>query len=241
MKVIVCKDYDEMSKKASELVISNMMEKPQIKFGFATGSSPVGLYKNLIAAQKDGEISFKYAKSVNLDEYVGIDPDNEQSYSYFMYDNLFNHVNIKKENINLPHAPENDEKYALEYRKVLDDFGQRDIQILGLGPNGHIAFNEPADKLNRRASIIKLTESTIEANSRFFENEEDVPKYALSMGVEEVFNARTLVVLASGKNKHEAVKRMLNEDSIYTQLPASLLNLHPNVYLFVDEEAYKGR
>lgn len=241
MKVIVCKDYDEMSKKASELVISNMKEKPQIKFGFATGSSPVGLYKNLIAAQKEGEISFKYAKSVNLDEYVGIDADNEQSYSYFMHDNLFDHVNINKENINLPYAPENYEKYAIEYRKVLDDFGQRDIQILGLGENGHIAFNEPAEKLNRRASIIKLTDSTIEANSRFFENEDEVPKYALSMGVEEVFNAKTLVVLASGKNKHDAVERMLNEDSIYTELPASLLNLHPNVYLFVDEEAYNGR
>ncbi|WP_311491356.1 glucosamine-6-phosphate deaminase [uncultured Anaerococcus sp.] len=240
MKLIVCKDYDDMSKKASELVISNMVEKPQLKFGFATGSSPIGLYKNLIAAQKEGEISFKYAKSVNLDEYVGIGADNEQSYSYFMHKNLFDQVNIKKENINLPYAPENDEKYALEYRKVLDEFGQRDIQILGLGENGHIAFNEPAEKLNRRASIIKLTESTIEANARFFENEDEVPRYALSMGVEEVFNSRTLIVLASGKNKHEAVKRLLNDDTISTELPCSLLNLHPNVYLFVDEEAYKG-
>lgn len=240
MKVVICKDYEDMSKKASEFVISNMMEKPQIKFGFATGSSPIGLYKNLIVAQKEGEISFKYAKSVNLDEYVGIDPSNEQSYSYFMHENLFDHVAIKKENINLPYAPENDEKYALEYRKVLDEFGQRDIQILGLGPNGHIAFNEPAEKLNRRASIIKLTESTIEANSRFFENEDEVPKYALSMGVEEVFNAKTLIVLASGKNKHEAVKRILNDDKISTDLPCGLLNLHPNVYLFVDEEAYNG-
>ena len=240
MKVIVCKDYDDMSKKASELVISNMIEKPQIKFGFATGSSPIGLYKNLIAAQKEGEISFKYAKSVNLDEYVGIDPSNDQSYSYFMHENLFDHVNIKKENIHLPSAPEADDKYAKEYRKVLEDFGQRDIQILGLGPNGHIAFNEPADKLNRRASIIKLTDSTIEANSRFFENEDEVPKYALSMGVEEVFDAKTLIVLASGKSKHEAVKRLLNDDTISTELPCSLLNLHPNVYLFVDEEAYNG-
>ncbi|MCW6678349.1 glucosamine-6-phosphate deaminase [Anaerococcus sp. NML200574] len=240
MKVIVCKDYDDMSKKASELVISNMIEKPQIKFGFATGSSPIGLYKNLIAAQKEGEISFKYAKSVNLDEYVGIDKANEQSYSYFMDENLFDHVNINKENTHLPYAPENDEKYAIEYRKILDDFGQRDIQILGLGPNGHIAFNEPADKLNRRASIIKLTDSTIEANSRFFENEDEVPKYALSMGVEEVFDAKTLIVLASGKSKHEAVKRLLNDDTISTELPCSLLNLHPNVYLFVDEEAYNG-
>lgn len=240
MKVIVCKDYEDMSKKASDLVISNMVEKPQLKFGFATGSSPIGLYKNLIEAQKDGEISFKYAKSVNLDEYVGIDPKNNQSYSYFMYENLFDHVNIKKENIHLPSAPEADEKYAKEYRKELEEFGQRDIQILGLGVNGHIAFNEPAESLNKYASIVELEKSTIEANSRFFENEEDVPKYALSMGLAEIFDAKTIIVLASGKNKHEAVKRILNDEKITTNLPGGLLNLHPNVYLFVDEEAYNG-
>lgn len=240
MKVIVCKDYEDMSKKASEFVINYMIEKPQIKFGFATGSSPIGLYKNLIAAQKDGEISFKYAKSVNLDEYVGIDPSNDQSYSYFMYKNLFDHVAIKKENIHLPSAPEADEKYAEKYRKELEEFGQRDIQILGLGVNGHIAFNEPAEKLNKYASIVELDQSTIEANSRFFENEEDVPKYALSMGLAEIFDAKTIIVLANGKNKHEAVKRLLNDDKITTDLPCGLLNLHPNVYLFLDEEAYNG-
>ena len=240
MKVIVCKDYEDMSKKASEFVINYMMEKPQIKFGFATGSSPIGLYKNLIAAQKDGEISFKYAKSVNLDEYVGIYPSNDQSYSYFMHKNLFDHVAIKKENINLPSAPEADEKYAEKYRKELEEFGQRDIQILGLGVNGHIAFNEPAEKLNKYASIVELDQSTIEANSRFFENEEDVPKYALSMGLAEIFDAKTIIVLANGKNKHEAVKRLLNDDKITTDLPCGLLNLHPNVYLFLDEEAYNG-
>ena len=240
MKVIVCKDYEDMSKKASEFVINYMMEKPQIKFGFATGSSPIGLYKNLIAAQKDGEISFKYAKSVNLDEYVGIDPSNDQSYSYFMHKNLFDHVAIKKENIHLPSAPEADEKYAEKYRKELEEFGQRDIQILGLGVNGHIAFNEPAEKLNKYASIVELDQSTIEANSRFFENEEDVPKYALSMGLAEIFDAKTIIVLANGKNKHEAVKRLLNDEKITTDLPCGLLNLHPNVYLFVDEEAYNG-
>ena len=240
MKVIVCKDYEDMSKKASEFVINYMIEKPQIKFGFATGSSPIGLYKNLIAAQKDGEISFKYAKSVNLDEYVGIDPSNDQSYSYFMHKNLFDHVAIKKENIHLPSAPEADEKYAEKYRKELEEFGQRDIQILGLGVNGHIAFNEPAEKLNKYASIVELDQSTIEANSRFFENEEDVPKYALSMGLAEIFDAKTIIVLANGKNKHEAVKRLLNDDKITTDLPCGLLNLHPNVYLFLDEEAYNG-
>ncbi|MCI7238735.1 MAG: glucosamine-6-phosphate deaminase [Anaerococcus sp.] len=240
MNIIVCKDYDDMSKKAADLVISNMVEKPQIKLGLATGSTPIGLYQNLIKASDEGEISFRYARSVNLDEYVGIDPANEQSYQYFMNENLFNHVKFDEGATKLPHAPEADEKYCKEYDAYLDEFGQRDIQILGIGPNGHLAFNEPSDKLNRRTSIVKLTEETIEANSRFFASREDVPKYAISMGMADVFNAKTLILLASGKNKHEAVKRLIEEDTIYPGLPASFLTLHPNAYVFVDEDAYRG-
>lgn len=238
MKVIVCKDYDDMSKKAADLVISNIKEKPQIKLGLATGSSPIGLYKNLISANEDGEISFKFAKSVNLDEYIGIDPENDQSYQYFMNENLFNHVSFA--DTKLPYASENDEKYAEEYNKYLDDFGQRDIQILGIGENGHIAFNEPGEVLNRRTSIVKLSQSTIEANSRFFESEEDVPKYAISMGMSDIFNAKTIILLANGKKKHDAVKKLIEGDTIDPKLPASFLSLHPNVYIYVDEEAYRG-
>lgn len=238
MKVIVCKDYDDMSKKAADLVISNIKEKPQIKLGLATGSSPIGLYKNLISANEDGEISFKFAKSVNLDEYIGIDPANDQSYQYFMNENLFNHVSFAE--TKLPYAPENDEKYAEEYNKYLDDFGQRDIQILGIGENGHIAFNEPGEVLNRRTSIVKLSQSTIEANSRFFESEDEVPKYAISMGMSDIFNAKTIILLANGKKKHDAVKKLIEGDTIDTKLPASFLSLHPNVYIYVDEEAYRG-
>ena len=240
MKVIVSKDYDEMSKKAADLIINMLIDKPQAKFGFATGSTPIGLYENLAKAEKEGEISFKYSKSVNLDEYIGIDKENDQSYQYFMNENLFNKVSFKEGTTHLPYAPEADEKYAKEYDKLLDEFGQRDVQILGLGPNGHLAFNEPAEKLNQRTSIIKLTDETIKANSRFFESEEDVPKYAISMGMADVFNAKMLVVLASGKNKHEVVKRIIKEDTIYPEFPASFLHLHPNVYLFVDEDAYEG-
>ncbi|WP_297281645.1 glucosamine-6-phosphate deaminase [uncultured Anaerococcus sp.] len=240
MKVIVSKDYDEMSQKAADFIKNLLIEKPQSKLGFATGSTPIGLYEKLAEAEKEGEISFKYAKSVNLDEYVGIDKENDQSYQYFMNENLFNKVNFKEGTTHLPYAPEADEKYAKEYDELLDSFGKRDVQILGLGPNGHLAFNEPADKLNRRTSIIKLTDETIEANSRFFESKEDVPKYAISMGMEDVFNATSLVVLASGKNKHEVVKRIIEEDTIYPDFPASFLHLHPNAYLFVDEEAYNG-
>ena len=240
MKVIVSKDYDEMSKKAADLIVNMLIDKPQAKFGFATGSTPIGLYENLAKAEKEGEISFKYSKSVNLDEYIGIDKDNDQSYQYFMNENLFNKVSFKEGTTHLPYAPEADEKYAKEYDKLLDEFGQRDVQILGLGPNGHLAFNEPAEKLNQRTSIIKLSDETIKANSRFFESEDDVPKYAISMGMADVFNAKMLVVLASGKNKHEVVKRIIEEDTIYPEFPASFLHLHPNVYLFVDEDAYEG-
>ena len=240
MKVIIAKDYDEMSRKAADFIINFMIEKPQAKFGFATGSTPIGLYENLAKASKEGEISFKYAKSVNLDEYIGIDKDNDQSYQYFMNENLFSKVDFKEGTTNLPYAPEADEKYAKEYDELLDKFGKRDIQILGLGPNGHLAFNEPDEKLNRRTSIIKLTDETIEANSRFFANKDEVPKYAISMGMGDVFNANTLVVLANGKNKHEFVKRIIEEDTIYPEFPASFLHLHPNAYLFVDEEAYNG-
>lgn len=240
MKVIVSKDYDEMSKKAADLIVNMLIDKPQAKFGFATGSTPIGLYENLAKAEKEGEISFKYSKSVNLDEYIGIDKENDQSYQYFMNENLFNKVSFKEGTTHLPYAPESDEKYAKEYDKLLDEFGQRDVQILGLGPNGHLAFNEPAEKLNQRTSIIKLSDETIKANSRFFESEDDVPKYAISMGMADVFNAKMLVVLASGKNKHEVIKRIIEEDTIYPEFPASFLHLHPNVYLFVDEDAYQG-
>ena len=240
MKVIVSKDYDEMSKKAADFIINMMIEKPQAKLGFATGSTPIGMYEYLAKANKEGEISFKYAKSVNLDEYIGIDKENDQSYQYFMNENLFKKVDFKEGMTHLPFAPEADEKYAKEYDELLDEFGQRDVQVLGLGPNGHLAFNEPAEKLNQRTSIIKLTEETIKANSRFFKSEEEVPKYAISMGMADVFDAKTLVVLANGKNKHEVVRRILEEDTIYPEFPASFLHLHPNCYLFVDQEAYEG-
>lgn len=238
MKVIVSKDYDEMSKKAGVFFINLLKEKPQAKLGLATGSTPVGLYKELVKANKEGEITFSFAKTVNLDEYVGIDPNNEQSYRYFMNQNLFNHVNIDKKNTYLPNADKRDEKYLDDYNKLLDDFGTRDIQVLGLGNNGHVAFNEPAKKLNKRTSIIELSQSTIEANSRFFESKDEVPRYAISMGMADIFNAKTLIVLASGENKREVVRRILEENEVYPEFPASYLSLHPNVYLFVDEAAY---
>lgn len=238
MKLIVSENYEQMSKKAGELFINLLKEKPQSKLGFATGSTPIGLYKELIKSNKEGEITFSFAKTINLDEYIGIDPNNEKSYRYFMNYNLFNHINIDKKNTHLPKADKKDEKYLLEYNELLDQMGTRDIQVLGLGNNGHLAFNEPSKKLNKRTSIVELTESTIQANSRFFDSKEEVPKYAISMGMEDIFNAKTIIVLASGECKREVVKRILEEKEIYPEFPASFLHLHPNVYLFVDKEAY---
>lgn len=238
MKVIVSDTYEEMSQKAADLLINQLREKPQSKLGLATGSTPIGFYENLVKAQKDGEISFHWVKTVNLDEYVGLSPDHDQSYHYFMKEHLLDKVNIKKENTHIPLADTADEKYAKEYDKVLDEIGQRDVQILGLGRNGHLAFNEPADKLNKRTSIVELTESTIKANSRFFENEEDVPKNAISMGMEDIFNAKMLIILANGKEKKDVVRRIIEEETVETEFTASLLNLHPNAYLFVDKKAY---
>ena len=238
MKVIVSDTYEEMSQKAADLLINQLREKPQSKLGLATGSTPIGLYDNLAKAQKDGEISFHWVKTVNLDEYVGLEPNHDQSYQYFMNEHLLDKVNIKKENTHVPRAKTADEKYAKEYDKILDEMGQRDVQVLGLGRNGHLAFNEPADKLNKRTSIVELTDSTIKANSRFFENEEDVPKHAISMGMEDIFNAKMLIILANGKEKRDVVRRIIEEDTVETEFTASLLNLHPNAYLFVDKEAY---
>lgn len=240
MKLIVCKNYEEMSKKASDIVANIIKENPNAKLGLATGSTPIGLYQNLVKEYNDGKLDFKNVKTVNLDEYVGIDSNNTQSYRYFMNFNLFDRVNIDKNNTNVPFAKDNLEESVKDYDKLLEDFGQRDVQVMGIGANGHIAFNEPDTKLNMHTSIIDLKEETIIANSRFFDSKEDVPKKAISMGLADAFNSKTLVVLASGLSKHAAVEKLLNTTKIDTQFPLSFITLHPNCYLIVDEEAYNG-
>lgn len=240
MKLIVCDTYTEMSQKAGEIIADIIKENPNAKLGLATGSTPIGTYQDLVKKYEDGKLDFSKVSTVNLDEYVGIDATNPQSYQYFMNDNLFDHVNIDKDNTHLPKQDGSLEESAKKYDELLEDFGKRDVQVLGIGPNGHIAFNEPADKLNMHTSIINLAEETIEANSRFFESKDDVPKQALSMGMADIFNSKTLLVLASGKNKHQAVEKLLNENKIDTHFPVSFISLHPNCYLLVDKDAYEG-
>ncbi len=236
MKIIVCKDYEEVSKKAASIVIKEMMLNDELKIGLATGSSPIGLYKNLIEAYNNHLISFKHVTTFNLDEYVGIDRLHPQSYYSFMNENLFKYVDIDKENINIPN---NDisklDSLADEYdARLLGN--QRDIQLLGIGKNGHIGFNEPGTTLSSETFITELSEQTRIDNSRFFGSLEEVPKYAITMGIKNIMYAKKVLLIASGKSKAKVINKAINED-ITKEIPASILQLHPDLTVVLDEEA----
>ena len=238
MKVIVTKNYDEMSKQAAEIMAEIVKGNPECVLGLATGSTPVGMYKVLVEKYNAGELDFSKVQSVNLDEYYPITPDNDQSYRYFMNENLFDKVNINKANTSVPDGTAEDvEKFCREYEAKIDALGGIDVQVLGIGRNGHIGFNEPDGELFRHTHLTALTPDTNEANSRFFASEDEVPKHALTMGVQSVFKARKILLLASGKNKAEAIKAML-EGKITTACPATLLCLHNDVTVICDEDAY---
>lgn len=239
MKVIVEKNYDEMSKKASEIIALEIKNNPHAILGLATGSTPMGTYKELIRMHKEENLDFSKIKTFNLDEYVGLDGDHPNSYRYFMDEELFNHVNIAKENTNVPDGKTKDLlSFCKDYDKRIEEAGGVDLQLLGIGSNGHIAFNEPADELSANTSIVKLTEETIKANARFFNSADEVPKEAISMGIGSILKAKKILLLASGKSKAEAIKKLLNSDKVSTRLPASFLHLHSDVTIIVDEDAY---
>ncbi len=238
MKFIVCKNYDEMSREGAKIVISQIKEKKDTILGLATGSTPVGLYKELIKAYESGEISFKNVKSFNLDEYYPINKTNDQSYDYFMNDNLFSHIDIDKANTDIPNGEAQDAKKECEdYEKRIAASAGVDIQILGIGQNGHIGFNEPGEELHMRTHRTGLTQNTIEANSRFFDNIEDVPTAALTMGIGTIMKAKKIILLASGANKKDAIAALRNE-TITTSCPATMLKLHDDVTIICDEQAY---
>lgn len=239
MKVIVEKNYDEMSKKASEIIALEVKNNPHAILGLATGSTPIGTYKELIRMHKEENLDFSKIKTFNLDEYVGLDGDHPNSYRYFMDEELFNHINIAKENTNVPDGKTKDLlSFCRDYDKRIEEAGGVDLQLLGIGSNGHIAFNEPADELSANTSIVKLTEETINANARFFDSIDEVPKEAISMGIGSILKAKKILLLANGKGKAEAIKKLLNSDKVSTRLPASFLYLHPDVTIIVDEDAY---
>ena len=238
MKVIICKDYAEMSAKAADIVAAQVTLKPNCVLGLATGSTPEGMYACLVKKYEAGELDFSAVRSVNLDEYYPITPDNDQSYRYFMNKHLFDRVNIDKENTSVPDGTAEDvAKFCADYEAKIDALGGTDVQVLGIGRNGHIGFNEPDAELERFTHLVALTPDTIEANSRFFASEADVPKHALTMGIHSVFKARKVLLLASGKGKAAAI-RALVKSNITTACPATLLCLHPDVTVICDEDAY---
>ena len=240
MKIIVCENYEEMSKAGAEIIAETVKANPSCVLGLATGSTPVGMYKCLTEMNKAGEITFKDVTSYNLDEYYPLAPDHDQSYRYFMNHNLFDNIDIDKANTNVPDGlAEDPAAMGKAYDEAIKAAGGIDLQVLGLGPNGHIAFNEPEDELYVGTHLTGLTESTIKANSRFFASEDDVPKQAVTMGLGSIMKAKQILVLASGKAKHAIIQKMMG-GRITTQVPSTLLLTHPNVILICDKEAYEG-
>ena len=240
MRIYREKDYDAMSRRAATIIAAQIVAKPDCVLGLATGSSPVGTYKNLVAWNKQGDISFKEVRSVNLDEYYGLSGDHDQSYRYFMQTNLFDHVDIVPENTNVPNGLAQDPAAEGErYEALVASLGYADLQLLGMGRNGHIGFNEPCGEFPLITHLVDLTESTIEANARFFASADDVPKQALTMGIGTIMHARSILVVASGADKAEAVRKTVN-GPVTPEVPASILQLHPNVTIIGDEAALSG-
>lgn len=239
MKLIVTKDYNELSKVAANEMAKVIKNNNKAILGLATGGSPVGMYKELINMNKSGEIDFSDITTVNLDEYIGLRGDHPQSYRYFMNENLFNHINIDKNKTYVPNGLAKDiEKECTSYDAKIEELGGIDVQLLGVGNNGHIAFNEPNEALLAGTHLTDLKEDTIKANSRFFDSIDDVPKKAITMGLGQIMKAKKIILIASGESKAEVVKAMLS-GKISTDVPATMLQMHRDVTVIVDEAAAK--
>ena len=237
MKMYVTADYQSMSRKAANILSAQVILNPTCVLGLATGSSPVGMYKQLIAWYEKGDLDFSQVKSVNLDEYVGLAPTHEQSYRYFMQTNLFDHINIDPANTNVPNGLAADPAAECQrYNQVIRDMGGIDIQVLGMGHNGHIGFNEPGEAFELETHVVDLQESTINANARFFESRDDVPRQAMTMGIKSIMQARQILVVVSGEDKAEIVKTAFT-GPVTPRVPASILQMHPNVVLVGDQAA----
>lgn len=237
IKLIKADNYDDMSKKAANIIAAQMILKNDSVLGLATGSTPIGTYKNLVEKYNNRDIDFSNIKTVNLDEYVGLKGDHNQSYRYFMNTNLFDHVNIDKANTNVPDGSNPDgDKECLRYHNVIKSMGGVDLQLLGIGNNGHIGFNEPCDVFPEKVHKVELTESTIKANSRLFDSIDEVPHFAYTMGVGEIMEAKKVLILASGKAKAPIIKELLTGE-VTPNVPASILKFHNDCILIADTEA----
>ncbi len=237
MKIYAAKDYSDLSRKAANLISAQIIMKPDAVLGLATGSTPVGAYKQLIAWYEEGDLDFSRIRSVNLDEYKGLSGEHDQSYRYFMNHNLFNHVNIRKEDTNVPNGlAEDAEAECVRYNGVIAAMGGIDLQLLGIGGNGHIGFNEPSSVFEKGTHVVTLTEETRQSNARFFASIDEVPTHALTMGVGNIMSARKILLLASGEAKAKAVYDSCF-GSVTPNVPASVLQLHSDVVVIADEAA----
>ena len=236
MKVIVVENYEEMSAKAAEILTNIVKNNPKAVLGLATGSSPIGTYQNMAKDHKENGTSYQNVVTVNLDEYVGLTADHNQSYAYFMYENLFKNIDVNLASTNLPSGSAKDLQAECDrYNALLENY-QQDVQVLGLGSNGHIGFNEPGTPFDSVTHLVDLTENTIKDNSRLFDSIDEVPRQALSMGIKNIMNAKSILVVVSGKNKAQAVYGLVKGE-ITPNLPASVLQLHPFVTVICDKDA----
>ena len=237
MRIICAKDYKEMSEMAADIIGAQVLLKPDAVLGLATGSTPIGTYEELVRRYEAGRLDFGKIKTVNLDEYRGLTRDNDQSYYYFMHSHLFDHININKNNTKVPDGMGPDAlKAGQDYENIIKNYGGIDLQLLGLGNNGHIGFNEPGDEFIDKTHVVDLTESTIEANKRFFASIDDVPKQAYTMGIGSIMRAKRVLMVVNGKGKAEIVKEAFF-GPITPKVPASILQLHNDFILIGDVEA----
>jgi len=237
MRIYVGKNYEEMSRIAANVLSAQVTMKPDCVLGLATGSTPIGTYKVLAERCAKGDLDFSQVKSINLDEYVGLSGDHDQSYRYFMNTNLFDHINIDKANTNVPNGLAEDvDAECARYNQVINTLGPIDIQVLGMGHNGHIGFNEPDDHFPLETHKVDLAQSTIDANARFFASADEVPRQALTMGIKTIMQAKAVLVVVNGEGKAEIVKKAFS-GPVTPQVPASILQMHPNVILVGDEAA----
>ncbi len=237
MKIYMTEDYQTMSRKAANILSAQIILKPTSVLGLATGSTPVGMYKQLVIWYEKGDLDFSAIKTVNLDEYVGLEPTHEQSYHHYMQENLFDHVNINPANTNVPDGLAADPQGECRwYNEVIHRLGGIDIQVLGMGHNGHIGFNEPGNAFELETHVVDLSERTIQANARFFDSMDDVPRQAMTMGIKSIMMAKKILLMVSGEDKADAVNRAFT-GPVTPQMPASILQLHPYVTLVGDRAA----